>query len=118
METLILIAFVVIAIFVINSGKHKRRRKNTRNDESSYIDDHLEVVKHGGYKTQPLINNSEKKVLYALIKSFKEAGFITYPQVSLGEILKHPDRKAYRAIMSKRVDFCIVDRRYKPHCCG
>ncbi len=64
-----------------------------------------------------LLNKQEIKVYEALLKNIQNHTnhqFKVFAQVSLGEILKNPDRSSFNRINQKRADFCIVDQNYLP----
>jgi|SRR5215208_4421214 len=78
--------------------------------------DQLRTVMKAEFKAQPLLNKSEARLFRAVDKQVLEArpGWQVMAQVSLGEILRCEDQKAYACINSKRVDLLIVDADCKP----
>ena len=64
-----------------------------------------------GFTARPLLNQGEQRLLSVLDKALAEGspGWRAMGQVSLGEILASPDKDAYFAVNSKRVDLLIVD---------
>jgi Protein of unknown function (DUF2726) len=79
--------------------------------------DQLRTVMKADFKPQPLLNKSEARLFRAMDKMVIELappGWQVMAQVSLGEILRCEDQKAYACINSKRVDLLIVDAACKP----
>ena len=79
--------------------------------------DQLRTVMRADFKAQPLLNKSEARLFRAMDKLVIELappGWQVMAQVSLGEILRCPDKDAYLCINSKRVDLLIVDADCKP----
>ena len=79
--------------------------------------DQLRTVMKAEFKAQPLLNKSEARLFKAMDKMVIELappGWQVMAQVSLGEILRCEDTKAYACINSKRVDLLIVDANCKP----
>ena len=79
--------------------------------------DQLRTVMKAEFKAQPLLNKSEARLFRAMDKMVIELappGWQVMAQVSLGEILRCADQKAYACINSKRVDLLIVDADCKP----
>ncbi|MDX8377620.1 MAG: DUF2726 domain-containing protein [Mariprofundales bacterium] len=76
----------------------------------------VNLVRRSLYKKKCLLNYHEKGLFWKLEKWCRNNSFNVYPQVSLGELLSTDkgDKEAYKAINSKRVDFCIVDKNYFP----
>lgn len=79
--------------------------------------DQLRTVMRAEFKAQPLLNKSEARLFNAMDKMVIELappGWQVMAQVSLGEILRCEDQKAYACINSKRVDLLIVDADCTP----
>ena len=78
--------------------------------------DQLRTVMNAQFEPQPLLNKKEAQLFSALDKIVLEEkpGWQVMAQVSLGEVLKCEDRKAYWCINAKRVDFLIVDAECRP----
>ena len=79
--------------------------------------DQLRTVMKAEFKAQPLLNKSEVRLFKAMDKMVVELappGWQVMAQVSLGEILRCEDQKAYACINSKRVDLLIVDEECRP----
>ena len=78
--------------------------------------DQLRTVMKAEFTAQPLLNKSEARLFKAVDKQVLEArpGWQVMAQVSLGEILRSPDKDAYLCINSKRVDLLIVDEECRP----
>jgi hypothetical protein len=78
--------------------------------------DQLRTVMKAAFTAQPLLNKSEARLFKAIDRQVLEArpGWQVMAQVSLGEILRSPDKDAYVCINSKRVDLLIVDEECRP----
>lgn len=74
----------------------------------------LRTVSGANFTSRALLNRSEAKVFGALDKAViaRNPGWQVMAQVSLGEFLASPDRDAFFAVNSKRVDFALMDE----HC--
>ncbi len=86
--------------------------------QASAIDlaaDQLKTVSKAEFAQRPLLNRSEANVFAALDKAViaRNPGWQVMAQVSLGEFLASPDKDAYLAVNSKRVDFALMDEQ----CC-
>jgi hypothetical protein len=73
--------------------------------------DQLKVVCKATFTSRSLLNKSEAKVFEALDKAViaRNPGWQVMAQVSLGEFLASPDKDAFLAVNSKRVDFALMD---------
>src|SRR5690606_38732767 len=71
----------------------------------------LKLVSRASFTSRSLLNRSEAKVFEALDKAViaRNHGWQVMAQVSLGEFLASPDKDAYFAVNSKRVDFALMD---------
>lgn len=71
----------------------------------------LKAVSRATFTARPLLNKSEAKVFEALDTAViaRNPGWQVMAQVSLGEFLASPDKDAYLAVNSKRVDFALMD---------
>ena len=78
--------------------------------------DQLRTVMKADFKAQPLLNKSEARLFKAIDKQVLglRPDWQVMAQVSLGEILRSPDKDAYLCINSKRVDLLIVDEECRP----
>lgn len=76
----------------------------------------LRHVMRAEFTARPLLNQGEQRLLMVLDKALAEnsPGWRAMGQVSLGEILASPNKDAYFAVNSKRVDLLIVDAECKP----
>ena len=76
--------------------------------------DQLKVVSRAKFTSRSLLNKSEAKVFEALDKAViaRNPKWQVMAQVSLGEFLASPDKDAFFAVNSKRVDFALMDE----HC--
>jgi hypothetical protein len=73
--------------------------------------DQLRIVMEAEFKSRPLLNKPERRLLAHLDRALSEEmpTWRAMGQVSLGEILSSDDKDAFFAINSKRVDLLIVD---------
>ncbi len=71
----------------------------------------LKTVMAARFTARPLLNRPEAAVFSALDKAViaRNPGWQVMAQVSLGEFLASPDKDAFFAINSKRVDFALMD---------
>lgn len=79
--------------------------------KTDFAAEQLKVVSRAKFSSRSLLNKSEAKVFDALDKAVIERnpGWQVMAQVSLGEFLASPDKDAYAAVNSKRVDFALMD---------
>lgn len=82
---------------------------------SDFAADQLKAVSRASFTSRPLLNKAEGTVFMALDKAViaRNARWQVMAQVSLGEFLASPDKDAYFAVNSKRVDFALMDE----NCC-
>ena len=78
--------------------------------------DQLHAVMRASFTARPLLNRPEQRLLAVLNQALAEEspGWRAMGQVSLGEVVASPDKDAYFAVNSKRVDLVIVDRERRP----
>lgn len=78
---------------------------------SDFAAEQLKAVSKASFTSRSLLNKSEAKVFEALDKAViaRNPGWQVMAQVSLGEFLASPDKSAYLAVNSKRVDFALMD---------
>ncbi len=78
--------------------------------------DQLGHVMRAHFKARQLLNNGERRVMSATERAIAEVApqWRIMAQVCLGEILWSPDKDAFAAINSKRVDMLIVDSAFNP----
>lgn len=78
--------------------------------------DQLRAVMRASFKSRPLLNKPERRLLLVLDKALEQEspGWRAMGQVSLGEILWSDDKAAFWAINAKRVDLLIVDSDCQP----
>ncbi|QKV17230.1 DUF2726 domain-containing protein [Oricola thermophila] len=76
----------------------------------------LRIVMDADFAIQPLLNKSEARVFKELDRMVIDCnpGWQVMAQVSLGEILRCKDVKAYSCVNSKRVDLLLVDENCQP----
>ena len=78
---------------------------------ADFAADQLKLVSRAKFTPRALLNKSEAKVFETLDKAVIERNskWQVMAQVSLGEFLASPDKDAYFAVNSKRVDFALMD---------
>ncbi len=78
---------------------------------ADFAADQLKAVSKAHFTSRSLLNKSEAKVFEALDKAViaRNPGWQVMAQVSLGEFLASPDKDAFLAVNSKRVDFALMD---------
>lgn len=76
----------------------------------------LRVVAAAEFTKQTLLNKQEARVLYAAERAVAETGlkWRVMAQVSLGEILRSENARAFAAINSKRVDLLVISQSGEP----
>ncbi len=111
--TIIITGIIIFTLFFIVLTNKKTKRKSEKNE---FYKEQEQRVKIGGYKKQPLLNNTEDISRAAIIKALTNTNKRLYAQVSLGEILQHDNYKLYKDIQSKRADFVITDNKNIPIC--
>lgn len=120
--TLLIIGFVAgITATVHISQKQKKQRPQAQYKSKQYekppeipLDQQfLDASRSCEYKAQKLLNNPEKQVYWSLVTLLTPKYCIS-AQVSLGEVLKCDDNIGYRAVMSKRGDFAVTDKKFNP----
>ena len=103
-----------------NAGKFGKKGPTLRTVEKAERDqakgadfaaDQLKLVSKSRFTARALLNKSEAKVFEALDKAVvgRNSGWQVMAQVSLGEFLASPDKDAFLAVNSKRVDFALMD---------
>ena len=87
------------------------KRDDKRKGGVDLAADQLRLVSRASFSSRSLLNRSEAKVFEALDKAViaRNPGWQVMAQVSLGEFLSSPDKDAYLAVNSKRVDFALMD---------
>jgi hypothetical protein len=82
-----------------------------QSDKITDAADQLRTVMDAEFTVQPLLNKSEARLFRELDKLViaKNPAWQVMAQVSLGEILRCKDYRAYSCINSKRVDLLLVD---------
>jgi hypothetical protein len=78
--------------------------------------DQLRAVMAAEFRARPILSRSETRVFEAAERVIRDHGldWRVMAQVSLGEILACPDKAAFSAVNSKRVDILIVARSGHP----
>ena len=79
---------------------------------TDFAADQLKTVSRATFISRALLNKGEASVFKALDAAViaRNPGWQVMAQVSLGEFLASPDKDAYAAVKSKRVDFALMDQ--------
>lgn len=87
------------------------REALTHKNPADIAADQLKLVSKASFTPRPLLNRGEAKVFAALDKAViaRNPGWQVMAQVSLGEFLASPDKDAFLAVNSKRVDFALME---------
>lgn len=90
-------------------------RPKGKPEPADFAAEQLKIVSKAEFAQRPLLNRSEANVFAALDKAViaRNPRWQVMAQVSLGEFLASPDKDAYFAVNSKRVDFALMDEK----CC-
>jgi len=103
-----------------NTAKSKRTDTpspaSKAENRTSIAAEQLRLVMKARYKSRPMLNKSERRLLAVIDKALalESPGWRAHGQVSLGEILASENQDAFFAINSKRVDLLIVDGECNP----
>ena len=101
-----------------NTGKRGGKLTPIRNGANAEVDKatgsatkQLACVVDAEFTARPLLNRPEAILFKALDAAViaRNPGWQVMAQVSLGEFLGSPDKDAYWAVNSKRVDFALMD---------
>jgi hypothetical protein len=107
-----------------NSNRRKRNnvvafepeRPDAPEQKQAVAADQLRIVMGADFEVRRILNKGEARVFDELNRAVMacNATWHVMAQVSLGEILRCSDRKAYGCINSKRVDLLLVDADCMP----
>ncbi|QPC99053.1 DUF2726 domain-containing protein [Qipengyuania soli] len=125
----VVVAVVFVAKEISGGGKkryYRKRRGGYRPEQKvmpqagedpalASAADQLRTVMGADFKSRALLNRPEAAVFKALDEAViaRNPKWQVMAQVSLGEFLSSPNRSAYFAVNSKRVDFALMDEK----CC-
>ncbi|WP_101774460.1 DUF2726 domain-containing protein [Pasteurella oralis] len=116
----IAMATVVLKVVFILLTKKRKKKNRYIHAHSTILDkpDKLEILSKSTFRKCALMNKSES-ILYSKLANLlntqhAEQGFKLFSQVSMGEFIQSDDQSAFALINSKRVDFLIIDKDYKP----
>lgn len=101
---------------IAKGGKHAAPVTQAKSEPVDFAAEQLRHVMRAQFTARPLLNQGEQRLLSVLDKALADGspGWRAMGQVSLGEILASPDKNAYLAVNSKRVDLLIVDAQCTP----
>lgn len=94
-----------------HAGKRKASAIDASRSVANLAAEQLKAVSGARFSSRALLNKSEAKVFDALDKAViaRNPLWQVMAQVSLGEFLYSPDKDAFLAVNSKRVDFALMD---------
>lgn len=104
-------------------GGHRQHREVAVPDSRQARDhvptdaaDQLRIVMAAEFTVQPLLNKSEARVFKELDRLVAERNpsWQVMAQVSMGEILRCRETRAFRCINAKRVDLLLMDHECQP----
>ena len=114
LKTTIKFLFIVVSLLLLTSCfDNTATTKTNRQPLKQHYETEVAITRKQKYKIQTLLNQSEKSLYWKLVRICRNSNYMIFPQVSLGEILK-ADYIGYKAIMCKRLDFCITDKEFNP----
>ena len=92
-------------------AKSFEQAEKKQTEKADFAADQLKAVSRATFTARSLLNKSEAKVFEALDKAViaRNPGWQVMAQVNLGEFLASPDKDAFLAVNSKRVDFALMD---------
>lgn len=100
--------------------KKKPRKKNNleqswRGNEDDAMNWQVATARSSYYYSRSLLNESEKRVFWQLVKLLKEvnSGGNVFPQVNMGAYMGAKDHEGFKVINCKRGDFLITDKSFK-----
>jgi very-short-patch-repair endonuclease len=116
---------VFILSTIVLSGCQSQTNTTAQSNQSQSItnlptpqrqqqESHLQAALRSRYQVKPLLKGQEYRLFMALNKLLRPYNLYCHAQVSLGEVFTNSDYDAYRAIMAKRADICIVDSQMTP----
>lgn len=98
------------------SNAQRSRHVQTADRPTVDAADQLRIVMQAAFERQKLLSREEARVFQHVERAVASAGlrWRTMAQVSLGEVLKTPDSRAYSTINSKRVDILLISSSGDP----
>ena len=110
--------FLALTVIEEKSKISKKRaywkgRNTGKKAPEDFAAEQLKTVSRASFTSRALLNRAEAKVFEALDKAVigRNSRWQVMAQVSLGEFLASPDKDAFLAVNSKRVDFALMDER-------
>ena len=108
--------FLVLGL--IGMGKQARKKgKPQRNDfMRQRAEEYLRIARKNRYQKKTVCNANEQAAYAAAwdVVRARQRKERVLPQVSLGEIIMHPNGRIHAAINSKRVDLLVTDAQFNP----
>ena len=116
---LIVIAFILLAIFLNNKAKKEQERAKDEIDNLIQQKSNSKV-KRQTQKTYSVknqyVSNCELE-FYRAIKSIIKDKYLIFPQVPLSQIIIKNEKSLYQNELYRIIDFCIFSKDYRPLVC-
>lgn len=94
--------------------KPKTRASEKNNFRKAQAEENLRIIRENRYQQKKICNANEQAAYAAAsdVVRARQRKERVLPQVSLGEIIMHPNARVHAAINSKRVDLLVTDAQF------
>ncbi|WP_298080858.1 DUF2726 domain-containing protein [uncultured Cardiobacterium sp.] len=115
--------FLLLGLVGIGRQRLRRSQKNKNTQEQKLHDfkkekaeENLRIARKNRYQKKTVCNANEQAAYAAAwdVVRARQRKERVLPQVSLGEIIMHPNGRIHAAINSKRVDLLVTDAQFNP----
>lgn len=115
--------FLLLGLAGIGRQRLRRSQKNKNTQEQKLHDfkkekaeENLRIARKNRYQKKTVCNANEQAAYAAAwdVVRARQRKERVLPQVSLGEIIIHPNGRIHAAINSKRVDLLVTDAQFNP----
>ncbi|MFC2502578.1 MAG: DUF2726 domain-containing protein [Cardiobacterium sp.] len=115
--------FLLLGLVGIGRQRLRRSQKNKNTQEQKLHDfkkekaeENLRIARKNRYQKKTVCNANEQAAYAAAwdVVRARQRKERVLPQVSLGEIIIHPNGRIHAAINSKRVDLLVTDAQFNP----
>ena len=115
--------FLLLGLAGISRQRLRRSQKNKNEQEQKSHDfkkekaeENLRIARKNRYQKKTVCNANEQAAYAAAwdVVRARQRKERVLPQVSLGEIIMHPNGRIHAAINSKRVDLLVTDAQFNP----
>lgn len=115
--------FLLLGLVGIGRQRLRRSQKNKNTQEQKLHDfkkekaeENLRIARKNRYQKKTICNANEQAAYAAAwdVVRARQRKERVLPQVSLGEIIMHPNGRIHAAINSKRVDLLVTDAQFNP----